>query len=209
MASRRKHGMRAFAGDSLRLRVEMRGIEPAIWRSLTMPAELTLDCLHEALQIAFGWTNSHLHQFDVGSVTFGVADPMEEILVVDECAAPLGALAVSGQSFIYRYDLGDCWEHEIRLEAVVELAEAANAIECLDGARSAPPEDSGGTSGYEELLQVLANPKHEEYQEVRSWVGRKFDPERFDRAAINKKLAALGKRAKRALQLARLVAAAP
>ena len=59
---------------------------------------------------------------------------------------------------------------------------------CLDGARACPPEDSGGPWGYQNNLKVLADPDHEDYQDVIEWMGDKFDPEKFDRDAVNRQL---------------------
>jgi len=45
------------------VRIELRGSKPPIWRRLAVPSDLTLGQLHEVIQIAMGWTNSHLHHF--------------------------------------------------------------------------------------------------------------------------------------------------
>ena len=79
----------------MQLRVELRHIAPRIWRRLVVPAECTLDVLHDILQIAFGWTSSHLHRFEVGTVHFEVADVPSEWLTIDERHAPLGAVVAS------------------------------------------------------------------------------------------------------------------
>jgi Plasmid pRiA4b ORF-3-like protein len=96
-------------GEALALRVTLRHIEPAIWRTLVVPAETSLGELHEVLQIVFGWHNSHLHDFEVGGIRLGMADVEDDMFVVDEQAAPLGAVAGEGTSFTYRYDFGDDW----------------------------------------------------------------------------------------------------
>jgi hypothetical protein len=135
---------------------------------------------------------SHLHDFTAGDIRFGMADTEDEIFLVDERAAPLGAIAEVGKNLLYRYDFGDDWEHDVIVERVVRDSEAE--IVCVAGARACPPEDSGGPPGYEHLLTTLSDPEHEEYQDVKRWVGGRFDPERFDLPAINKKLATLAKR---------------
>lgn len=179
-------------GDAFVLRVTLREIEPPIWRSVTLPADMTLAELHEVLQIAFGWQNSHLHDFEVEGIRFGMVDVEDEIFAVDEHAAPLGAVARQGSRFLYRYDFGDDWEHDVVVESVV--ANGAQGIVCGGGARACPPEDSGGAHGYANLLSVLANPDDDEYASVKEWVGRRFDPERFDAAAVNKRLVTFSKR---------------
>jgi hypothetical protein len=142
------------------------------------------------LQVAFGWTNSHLHDFVVRGIRFGMADVEDEIFSVDEQAAPLGALAEPGSSVLYRYDFGDDWEHDI----VVSRAEdGKDVFVCTGGARACPPEDCGGVSGYANMLAILGDPNHAEHREMRTWVGGKYNPEKFDREAVNKKLARLAK----------------
>lgn len=182
----------ASFGDIFELRVTLRDIKPPIWRRLRVPADISLAVLHEILQIAFGWTNSHLHEFLIGDICFGMADIENEILLVDERAAPLGAVACAGSTFLYHYDFGDDWEHDVTVERMMDGDD--ETIECTGGAQACPPEDCGGPHGYARLLEVLANPKDAEYAEMKEWVGRRFDPEKFNLAAVNKKLATLSRR---------------
>jgi hypothetical protein len=182
----------ASFGDVFEMRITLLDIEPAIWRRVRVPASASLAALHEVLQIAFGWKNSHLHDFLINDIRFSMADVEDELFSVDERAAPLGAVARAGGRLIYLYDFGDDWEHEVTVERV--MAEGDESFVCVDGARACPPEDCGGASGYARLLEVLANPNDEEHAEMRKWVGRGFDPEKFDVTAVNKKLASLSKR---------------
>jgi hypothetical protein len=153
---------------------------------------LPLGGLHDVLQAAFGWQNSHLHDFQVGEIRFGMSDVEDEMFSVDENAAPLGAIARAGSRFVYRYDFGDDWEHDIVVEAVAQ--DGDRTIRCTGGARSCPPEDCGGPAGYARMLEVLANPEDEEHAEMKQWAPRGFSPEKFDVAAVKKKLATLSKR---------------
>lgn len=182
----------ASLGDLLELHISLRDIEPAIWRRVHVPAEITLDVLHAVIQVAFGWKNCHLHDFFIGNICFSAVDGEEERLSVDEHAAPLGAVARVGSRFLYHYDYGDGWEHEVKVERVMDGGD--ELIMCLGGARACPPEDCGGPDGYTHLIEVLGNPKDEEYAEMRRWVGRGFAPDKFDMAAANKKLATMWKR---------------
>jgi pRiA4b ORF-3-like protein len=179
-------------GDIFDLRVSLRYIEPTIWRGLSVPADVPLAALHEILQVAFGWQNSHLHDFHVGDIRFGMTGIEDEMLSVDERAAPLGAVAQEGSFFVYQYDFGDSWEHDINVERVHR--DRDETIRCTAGARACPPEDCGGAPGYAHLLEVLANPKDEEYADLKRWVGRSFDPEKFELVTVRKKLATLSKR---------------
>ena len=65
---------------------------------------------------------------------------------------------------------------------------------CTGGERACPREDCGGTPGYQRLLEVLADPEHEEHAELKRWAGRRYDPEKFDLAAANRALRKLHKR---------------
>jgi hypothetical protein len=70
-------------------------------------------------------------------------------------------------------------------------AEALRAPVCLGGQRACPPEDCGGFGGYEDLLEILRDPDHPEYEERLEWVGGAFDPEVFERGRVNRKLGRL------------------
>jgi hypothetical protein len=90
-----------------------------------------------------------------------------------------------GDSALYAYDLGDSWEHTLLLERVVLVDPLEQWLPwCLDGRRAAPPEDVGGTGGYAEFLEAIADPGHEEHAQMLEW-GGDVDPERFDRRAVN------------------------
>lgn len=190
--------------DRLEIHVSIRHTRPAVWRRLVVPATTTLAALHRALQAAFGWKDYHLHEFVCGDVVFGDPETADDTLVVDERAAPLGAFARRGSRFVYVYDFGDDWEHDVEVERVDRPATAdaarardAHRIICVDGARACPPEDCGGPGGYEELIAALADREHEEHAASKRWVGRGFDPEKLDLLAINRRLASLSSRRRR------------
>ncbi len=96
-------------------------------------------------------------------------------------------VADSRSKIIYNYDFGDDWRHQIKIEKITD-DESQVTPYCLDGARACPPEDSGGPWGYQNNLKVLADPDHEDYQDVIEWMGDKFDPEKFNRDAVNRQL---------------------
>lgn len=185
-------------GDAVEMLVSLRHLNPLIWRKLRVPAEIDLNELHEVLQVTFGWSNTHLHGYRIGDLEFRVpvSEESGSRFYIDEAGAPLGAVARVGTPFIYQYDFGDDWVHDVRVERIVPRAEVATApsIECLGGQRRCPPDDCGGPPGYEHLLRVLDNPADSEYHEMKSWVGRSFDPEAFDMDKVNRKLATLSKR---------------
>jgi hypothetical protein len=94
-------------------------------------------------------------------------------------------LPIKGARLLYRYDYGDDWEHLVDLEELLEPDQRHQYPLCIGGARACPPEDCGGTSGYEELCRVLQSPKDEEHDSMLTWVGGYFDPASFDANAVN------------------------
>ena len=170
------------------LNITLTGIEPAIWRRIQVPSTIPLCCLHEALQAVFGWTDSHLHQFEKDGKYWGVPDDdgfEDDIEIINESRVPVGKLLLDeGDSMIYLYDLGDKWRHHVLLEKIVP-SDASTKPVCLGGERRRPPEDVGGPSGYEEFLDVIFQPGHDEFAHFRGWAGGKFHAEEFDLKAVN------------------------
>jgi hypothetical protein len=174
-----------------RLRVELLEIKPLIWRRLLVPADIKLPKLHQCLQLAMGWTNSHLHQFRVGDTHYGVPDPeWPELQMRDQRQVRLCDLLGEVQrEIVYEYDFGDGWEHRIVLEQTEPANEFMSYPLCTAGERACPPEDVGGVPGYEEFLKIIGNPKHKEYGQSLLWAGGgAFDPEGFDLNAVNRAL---------------------
>ena len=174
------------------LKITLLGIEPPIWRRIQVPNTLLLCCLHDALQAVLGWTDSHLHQF-VKDGTYW-SDPewyedYDDIEVIDESRVRIGrVLKIEGESVRYDYDFGDNWQHEVVLEKILPTPAVRPSPRCLGGERHRPPEDVGGTSGYEEFLVVIFDPTHEEYEHYVGWAGGAFHPEEFDLKAVNEVL---------------------
>ncbi len=171
------------------LKVTIRGIRPPVWRRLQVSGAATLGDLHDVLQRAFGWEDYHLHHFVVGDTFYGVPDPEDadwEFDTKDEQRARLQQTLGRGlKKFVYEYDFGDGWEHMITVEKVLTPEPRAAYPRCLAGRRAGPPEDCGGAWGYVRLIEVTADPKHPEYEEMREWLGENFDPERFELADVN------------------------
>ncbi len=170
------------------IRVQLRDIEPPIWRVLRVRPQTSLSRLHKILQKAMGWTNSHLHLFEIDGKPYGEGDFEWDFDVQDYRGMRLEKIFTEGRSSIlYEYDLGDSWRHDITLLGVVER-EAEEKIACMAGARACPPEDCGGVTGYCYLLEALAGPDHEDHDMLLEWVGGRFDPEAFDVEAIDRAL---------------------
>jgi hypothetical protein len=168
------------------LKITLLEIEPAIWRRIQVPSTIPLCCLHDALQAVFGWTDSHLHQFEKDGKYWGVPEQDDyDTGLLDESRVPVSrVLRAEGDSMIYVYDFGDNWRHQVVLEKIVP-ADAPTKPLCLAGERRSPPEDVGGPSGYQEFLEVIFEPGHEEFSHFRGWAGGKFHAEDFDLKAVN------------------------
>jgi hypothetical protein len=156
-----------------------------------VPADIRLDRFHQVLGAALGWQDSHLHVFEHRSDRYGFPDP--DASIRDDRAVALGALLVQpGDRLRYEYDFGDSWEHEIVLEAVEQ---AGHSPACTDGAGKCPPEDVGGTRGYEDLRRVLAAPGEDGHTEVLEWLGIEracdFDPLDFSVERANAAIASV------------------
>lgn len=167
------------------LKVTLLRTEPPIWRRIEVPSSIKLCCLHSAIQISMGWTDSHLHQFEKDEKKWGMID-LDEIdtSLLDEKPVPVSTLLTSaGDAMIYRYDFGDGWRHQVVLEKILP-PEAAKVPICIDGQRRCPPEDVGGIPGYERFLEIIFDPTHAEYEQYVTWVGGHFH-DTFDRKAVN------------------------
>jgi hypothetical protein len=186
----------AAAKNVHRLKITLRGSKPPIWRRFEVPSDITLARLHAVIQLGFGWEDCHLWVFETQAGRYGVADPDLEIR--SAVSKKLSAVADwPGDKLRYEYDFGDSWDHDIVVEAVQPAERDVAYPRCLAGKRACPPEDSGGTWGYSELLNTLANPRHENHTQVLWWLGisspADFDPDRFDLDQANRFLARISK----------------
>lgn len=191
------------SNDSIvRADIHITGIQPPIMRTLELPLDLNLAQVHEVLQASFGWTDSHLHQFDIGGLTYGAPEFGDaggsDRQIFEASSVRLADFNIPYDApilVVYEYDFGDSWTHAL------ELTRAPREVgvkypRCVAGTRAGPPEDVGGTSGYENFLEAWQDPAHDDYKNMRRWVGRKFDPERFDLDGINKAITSAVRRSK-------------
>jgi hypothetical protein len=185
----------------LQFRIELLGIQPLIWRRIQVPGDYTFWDLHVAIQSAFAWNDSHLHEFKVTTrngnrICFGL--PVEG----DFDRGPDGALLedwryrvadylhAEGQRIEYLYDFGDNWDHVVVFEEALTKAPGKTYPRCTAGERSGPPDDCGGPHGYESLLEILADRSNEKYKSSHAWAASmkgargKFDPVAFDERAV-------------------------
>lgn len=159
-----------------RVRLDLHGAKPPIWRRLELPGDLALPRVHDVIQAAMGWSDTHLHRFRTGHdhrapyfVTQFDRDEGDDGTLEDDVRLDQ-VLAEQGDTLWYEYDFGDGWDHTMVVEKVLE--EAPTTVRCTDGRMACPPEDCGGIGGFEELA---------------TWVRSGYDdaqlPETFDDAA--------------------------
>lgn len=171
------------------LKITLLGTDPPVWRSVIVRGDVSLEDLHYVIQFAMGWTNSHLHQYFVGKRRIGEPHPDFGDRMEDETDFTLADVAPrKGAKFRYEYDFGDSWMHEIRVEKIEPAASDHKHPVCTDGSRNCPPEDVGGISGYDELVEAMATPDHERREEFLEWLGAPFNPDALDLKQANKLL---------------------
>jgi hypothetical protein len=135
--------------------------------------------------MAMGWEDYHLHEFRMGRKIYGMPDLDDEREIMDVKQTRIhDVIQRVGTEFEYRYDFGDDWEHDLLLEAILLPDPDTSYPRCIGGERNGPPEDVGGSGGYENYLAALADPEHEEQEDMLAWRGP-FDPEAFSLAGIN------------------------
>ncbi len=175
------------------LKITLKWSKPPIWRRVMVRGDMALDRLHDIIQIAMGWTDSHLHQFISGSgfarTFYGRSNPELADMMGDtlnEKRYTVASLAPTAkQKFIYEYDFGDGWRHDVMAEKILPPDTAFKHPVCLSGANACPPEDCGGISGYYNLLEILGDTKHPEHENMKEWIGGELNAEKFSVEKVN------------------------
>jgi hypothetical protein len=157
----------------------------------------TLASLHYYLQWVLGWTDSHAHEFEVGDGLIAPDWWIQEAGSEEEAgryrderrvsvAAVMSELGPRGE-FLYRYDMGDGWEHRIVIESppASTLSDPRLPV-CIAGENACPPKDVGGPHGYEMFLDILGTRGHAQHEDMVRWIGGVFDPKGFDLNRLNR-----------------------
>lgn len=175
-------------------KVTLKGVKPPIWRRIQVPGSYSFWDLHVAIQDAMGWLDYHLHEFRLNDrdgrvLSLGIPEGEFDNEIQPGWQFQIAEyLNLVHPTCEYVYDFGDDWRHQVALEKILPAEPGASYPRCLKGRRACPPEDSGGPWSYQELLEVLADPQHEQYAELSAWVESlaegAFDPEAFDPAGV-------------------------
>ena len=169
------------------LKITLSGIKPSIYRTIQIEENRTFFELHVAIQIAFGWENSHMHIFEIGADRIGMSefDEFEDDHTIEEKTIRLFQTELNEKDkFEYIYDFGDHWVHEIQVTKILEPKKTFYP-KCIKGAINRPPEDCGGIYGFEDFKEIMGNRKHPEFKEMKTWYGGMYDEELFLKNQIN------------------------
>ncbi|MEO6080884.1 MAG: plasmid pRiA4b ORF-3 family protein [Steroidobacteraceae bacterium] len=178
------------------LRVELCDVEPLVWRRVVVSNQATLAALHNYLQWVMGWSDTHAHEFHVGDHIVAADWWIEEMSQSPDdnryrderrvsVAAVVTELGIRGE-FEYHYDMGDGWRHRIVIESPPGESSDLPLPRCVAGENACPPDDVGGPPGYEQFLQILADRRHKQHDDMVRWIGGVFDPKGFDLNRINR-----------------------
>lgn len=163
-----------------RLKVTLSDVEPEVLRRFDVPLKIRLNRLHEVIQAAMGWTDTHLYEFRAGGVGWGVADPdgFHDGPLPASKTSLLDVIEDTGTKTIhYIYDFGDNWHHVIRVEKIDDAIPGADYPRLVRAIGACPPEDVGGVPGYAEFLEARADPNNEAHAEMMGLHGSQFDPD--------------------------------
>ncbi|PLX68155.1 MAG: plasmid pRiA4b ORF-3 family protein [Denitrovibrio sp.] len=177
------------------MKVELIGTTPLVWRTFYVPSNISLDRLHDVIQIIMGWNDVHLHSFKINDVLYTIS-PEEDNEGINEEAYRLNSMISIGGGYIeYIYDFGDKWAHRITLENNDYIyGSSGMVVHCIDGAMACPPEDVGGLSAYKKFCHAIKNYSNKNHDQMVEWYQaiskdtKLFEPNEFDLESINNKL---------------------
>jgi hypothetical protein len=183
-----------------RLHIALADTDPLIWRRVDFPLDANLKMLHGVIQSAMGWFDYHLWEFEAGDRRYGVPDPdwSDESLLAAKNTKFKTVIERDIRQILYIYDMGDNWEHIITVEEIRDGEPGTKYPRYVEGQRRAPPEDCGGTPGFEAFLDAIADAKHPEHAQLTEWhhsgYGDAFDPDNIDEREVRFTIGTIAKR---------------
>ena len=172
----RERGSRGMGKEIIQMKISLDGIRPQIWRRFIVESSISLERLHEIIQIVMGWENCHLYSFSIGGDEASKKMTLKELGLREK------------ETIGYIYDFGDNWEHAIVVEKIASSDKKIITPRCLAGARNCPPEDCGSIPGYEDIVEAMKKPKSRKAREYIEWLGDIYNPAKFDISEINNNL---------------------
>lgn len=181
--------------EIIQLKITLKWTKPPIWRRVLVDRKSTFYDLHNIIQIAMGWTNSHLYEFKV--FDYRIGEPNEEFdetdfggsKIIDASTVLLDSILTDPkEKFVYEYDFGDSWTHSVVVEKFLPADKKVFYPTCIAGKLKCPPEDCGGVSGFYGLLEILNNKRHPDREDMMYWVGGSYDSNHFDIEWVNDQL---------------------
>jgi hypothetical protein len=176
-------------------KVDLLNSEPLVTRTFKVSSETTLYLMHHIIQAVMGWKNYHLYEFSINNLLFA------DIRLVDEEFGDFtdvktiqleDVFSKTGTKATYLYDFGDGWKHQLELIEISNEPQNELLPAFISGQNTCPPEDSGGVYRYLEIIEILGDPSHEEYESIKEWLGPKFNPVKLNSHSITKELGNLG-----------------
>lgn len=179
----------------IQLHVRLLEVEPVVWRRIQVRSGISLYRLNLFILYAMGWENCHLSEFVIDGKNYGWSefDEYGDGILEFRDYRISRSLLTKGKVFLFLYDFGDGWRHEITVEDHLPPEPGAVYPRCIAGAEACPPEDVGGSHSYINYLEAVLDPTHEEHEELIAWRGP-FDPGKFDIAEATRRMQTLGKR---------------
>jgi hypothetical protein len=173
-------------------KITLEDSKPVIWRRIQVPENYTFWDLHVAIQDAMGWYDCHLHQFEMvdpkqsEQVTIGKPDEeFDEPILTEWKTSIADYFSLKNKKAFYTYDFGDDWRHKIVLEKIAPIEVEQTYPQCVAGEMACPPEDCGGIYGYQDLIEIMNDPKHEDHESMLEWLGRELEPTAFSIDSIH------------------------
>lgn len=172
----------------LQMRISLNESSPEIWRRFLVEDTITVYALHNVIQIVMNWTNAHLHLFEINGKKYSLPEYFEDSgeTFLDEQDIKLSDLNFSeGDSFSYVYDMGDNWEHTVKVEKISKPDPEKEYPLCIEGEMACPIEDCGGLDGYYKMIEIIDDPDHDEHEDYLDWLGEDFEADFFDLEDVN------------------------
>lgn len=195
--------LKVFAGEEIvkceavDLMIKLNLDRNTAWRRVITPVDISFKQLHQILQAVFDWKSYHMYDFNIldeaGKCVLNVISEFEEVFEPRQdchmCLASevkLSSYIIHQYKIAYCYDYGDNWEHEITIRGTNPDYDKNYPV-CFMGEGNAPPEDVGGISGYEDFLEIMADPSHVEYGDMQKWAQSQWY-KTFNLEFINRRL---------------------